>query len=172
MPSSDLIIRPATSADAALLPQVERRAGENFRQWPGLEWIAEDEVTSETRHLEMIAGGLVLLSTQSDGQISGFASTEMLGNAMHLWQIAVEPDHQGQGIGSALIARCRTEAMARSAKALTLTTFRDVPWNGPWYRRLGFAILATSDLTPELRKILEQEAEAGLTDRCAMSLRL
>ena len=46
--------------------------------------------------------------------------------------------------------------------ALTLTTFRDVPWNAPYYRRCGFRVLDEQEWTPGLRAIREREAGHGL----------
>jgi len=56
--------------------------------------------------------------------------------------------------------------------ALTLTTFRNVPWNAPFYARLGFEKMTT--LTPELRRKREEETAHGFAyeTRCAMHLPL
>jgi hypothetical protein len=56
--------------------------------------------------------------------------------------------------------------------SLTLTTFRDVPWNAPFYARLGFEYV--TELTPELRQKREEETAHGLAfdSRCAMRLPL
>ncbi len=43
-----------------------------------------------------------------------------------------------------------------------LTTFRDVPWNMPFYARLGFDEVAPNELTPALRAVLADEARRGL----------
>ena len=45
---------------------------------------------------------------------------------------------------------------------MTLTTFRDVPWNAPFYERLGFCVLDSSELTPELDAVVREEAARGL----------
>ena len=45
---------------------------------------------------------------------------------------------------------------------MTLTTFAEVPWNAPYYARLGFTILATDQLTPGLRRIRDHEVARGL----------
>jgi hypothetical protein len=45
---------------------------------------------------------------------------------------------------------------------VTLCTFRDVPWNAPFYQRLGFRPLASDELTPALGERMRREAEAGL----------
>ncbi len=58
--------------------------------------------------------------------------------------------------------------------AITLTTYSDVPWNGPYYRRLGFRTLAEHELTPALWGIRRAEAARGLDrwTRAAMRLDL
>ena len=45
---------------------------------------------------------------------------------------------------------------------LTLSTFRSVPWNAPYYARLGFAELPAAELTPGLTEILAAETAFGL----------
>ncbi|WP_206604336.1 hypothetical protein [Arthrobacter pityocampae] len=50
----------------------------------------------------------------------------------------------------------------QGCSALTLTTFADVPWNAPYYARLGFAIVAPERLTPGLRAVRDHEAAVGL----------
>ncbi|WP_234423833.1 hypothetical protein [Intrasporangium calvum] len=43
-----------------------------------------------------------------------------------------------------------------------MTTYRDVPWNGPYYQRLGWDVLADDDLGPQLRAIRDHERASGL----------
>ncbi|GAA3138287.1 GNAT family N-acetyltransferase [Nonomuraea salmonea] len=63
---------------------------------------------------------------------------------MHLDQLAVRPERMRQGIGGRLVAAVIDHARACGAPGVTLTTFRDVPWNGPWYARHGFSVLPES----------------------------
>ena len=53
-------------------------------------------------------------------------------------------------------------AQARGYPAATLSTFRDVPWNGPFYRNHGFRDLQPAEWTPGMRAIREKEARHGL----------
>lgn len=160
-------IRRAAPGDAGALPAVECSAGEAFRALPDLAWIADGEVQSARRHRELIAAGLALVAELS-GRPVGFLNAEIFGNRLHLWQIAVHADHQGQGIGTRLLRRAIREAAARGLHAMTLTTFREVSWNEPYYRRLGFVPLQAP--SGHLRRILADEARAGLPmeRRCAM----
>ncbi|MFC7588768.1 GNAT family N-acetyltransferase [Nonomuraea antimicrobica] len=81
---------------------------------------------------------------------------------MHLEQLAVDPAHMRQGIGGRLVTAVVDHARAAGASAVTLTTFRDVPWNAPWYERHGFATLPETEWGPELRALVEHERELGI----------
>ena len=65
-------------------------------------------------------------------------------------------------IGRALLGHAAQRAASDGMPALTLTTFEHVPWNAPYYARLGFRILDDAEVTPGLRAIRQREAEIGL----------
>ena len=75
---------------------------------------------------------------------------------------AATADWARRGIGRALVEHAAGRAAAEGLAALTLTTFADVPWNAPYYARLGFRVLAEDDLTPGLRAVRAAERERGL----------
>jgi hypothetical protein len=56
--------------------------------------------------------------------------------------------------------------------AVTLTTFEHVPWNAPFYARLGFQQLDEHSLSPAMAQRLRSERETGLRQRVAMRLSL
>lgn len=103
-------------------------------------------------------------------RIVGFLNGEMAPDALHIHQVAVHHGHQRKGIGRQLIARVQEIAAERGAGFLTLTTFQHVPWNEPYYLRLGFETMPDAALNGRLRAILKREWEAGLASeqRCAM----
>ena len=80
----------------------------------------------------------------------------------HLEQVTVHPDWGHRRLGQEQVERLKAWATARQLPTITLTTFTDVPWNGPYYRRLGFRIVDESQLTPGLRRIRRSEADRGL----------
>ena len=53
-------------------------------------------------------------------------------------------------------------AAATLLRQVTLTTFRGVPWNMPFYARLGFEELPRAEWPPPLRAIVADEAARGL----------
>ena len=164
-----ITIRIATEEDAELLPKIERSSGEAFRQIEHLAWIADDEVQSVERHLSLIRQGSSWVAHSATQGIAGFLSAERHGRSLHVWQMAVHADWQKQGIGRKLIGAAVRWSLAQDITALTLTTFRNVPWNEPFYRSCGFRVIET-DVPVSLQNILDAEAAAGLPreQRCAM----
>jgi hypothetical protein len=69
--------------------------------------------------------------------------------------------HQGLGIGRALIAAAEAQAAADGHAEVTLTTYLEVPWNAPFYRRLGFADFVPGPDRPDLLKVQADEAAWG-----------
>ncbi|MDQ0464093.1 GNAT superfamily N-acetyltransferase [Caulobacter ginsengisoli] len=166
-------IRLAHLEDAAQLPQVETSAGARFREAPGLEWIADDEVTPAQAYPPFITDGAVWVA-EEDGAILGFLLATPEGEALHVLELAVAHEAQGRGLGRALMAAAAAKARALGLKAVTLTTFRDLVWNEVFYRRLGYRTLAEGELDERLRGYLAREIERGLPGerRCAMRLDL
>jgi GNAT superfamily N-acetyltransferase len=89
---------------------------------------------------------------------------------VHIEQVSVDPTHAGRGIGAALIEHVCGLARADGRTAATLTTFRDIPWNAPYYARLGFDELPEDEWGPELRALVAHERDAipGDAPRVAM----
>jgi GNAT superfamily N-acetyltransferase len=117
--------------------------------------------------------GLVWVATEGDAPI-GFASTEPFEDALHLWELAVRIEAQKRGAGRALVMAVIDDARARSLPAVTLTTFRDIAWNAPFYARLGFVEVPWAEANPRLADLRAHEAALGLDvdKRCAMRLAL
>jgi hypothetical protein len=65
-------------------------------------------------------------------------------------------------------------ARQQALRAVTLTTFRDLPWNAPFYQRLGFNVLAATEIDAHLVEALQAEIAIGFPSerRCAMRLPL
>lgn len=72
------------------------------------------------------------------GDPFGFAHVEVIDGFAHLGQLSVRPEALRQGYGSALVRAAMHEAWLLGFDRLSLTTYRDLPWNGPFYRSLGF----------------------------------
>ncbi|KIC70408.1 GNAT family N-acetyltransferase [Kocuria rhizophila] len=161
------IIRLALSADVLSLPAIEAAAGELFRLI-GMPEVADDTLP-DTEQLTLAASdGRVWVATVDD-QVVAYAFAVVRDGSAHLEQVSVHPDHAGQRIGAALINAVASWAHDRGDARLTLTTFADVPWNAPYYRRLGFRPLPDDVLGPQLAAELTAERERFTAPRLAMA---
>jgi GNAT superfamily N-acetyltransferase len=168
------MIRPARASDGADLQAIERLAGEQFRT-VGMDEIADDSPPS----LEVLAAyaaegrSWVAVDGSGDGSGSpvGYAVVEVVDDCAHVEQVSVRPDHQGRGVGRALLDRVQSWATSTGLAGVTLTTFADVPWNGPLYEHLGFRVLAEAEVGPELRALVAKEAAHGLDPETRVCMR-
>jgi GNAT superfamily N-acetyltransferase len=112
-------------------------------------------------HLDLNHDHVWILADQQDQPI-GFAIVHMLDDSVHLHEIDVSPRYARQGLGRRLIEGIACWARTAGATALTLTMFCDVPWNGPYYVRLGFRTLDVTTLNPALQAVRLAEEKAGL----------
>jgi GNAT superfamily N-acetyltransferase len=102
----------------------------------------------------------------------GFACARLADHALHLHEISVRQEAQGQGVGRQLLQQVVDAGRCAGVRELTLTTFVDVPWNAPFYARFGFEMLQESRLCERLQSILASEHAHGHSGRCAMRLRV
>src|SRR6185503_20500507 len=93
----------------------------------------------------------------------GFALVEMLSDGLpHLDEVDVHPCHGRRGVGTELVRTVCEWVARRGLSGLTLTTFRAVPWNMPFYARLGFEEVTPAAWRPEVEAVVRDEAARGL----------
>ena len=93
----------------------------------------------------------------------GFAHVKVLEPGVaHLDELDVHPDHGRRGLGTRLVTAVCEWAASAGYRSVTLATFRDVPWNMPFYARLGFEVIPSGELTPALLAVVRDEARRGL----------
>jgi len=161
--------RLARPDDLATLQSIELAAGVLFREI-GMTDVAEHPPPTLQVLEHFQSDGRAWVSVDADDRPVGFVLVELIDGAAHIEQVSVDPAHARKGLGRALIDHVAGWAAARDLPALTLSTFRTVPWNAPYYARLGFRELADGELTPGLRDVLAAEATLGLNpaDRICM----
>jgi GNAT superfamily N-acetyltransferase len=152
------MIRPAAAGDVEAIRQVERRAGELFREI-GMAEVADEELPSPSLVAGFVRDGRAWVD-ERDGMVAGFIVVRRLADACHVVQVSIDPAYRGQRIGAALIRHLEPWAVSHGLDALTLTTFEHVPWNAPYYERLGFEQLAPSAMTVGLAAVFEEEGRA------------
>ncbi|OTA15203.1 acetyltransferase [Xenorhabdus vietnamensis] len=167
-------IRLTQKSDITQLPAIEHSAAKLFRFIPELAWVADGHVQTEQQHLEYIEQGNSWVALNVISQPIGFILAKPLNGGLHIMELSVHEDWQRNGIGKALIDKVIMVAEQNHLNAVTLTTFRYVNWNAPFYHKLGFEILYSQQLTESLRQILQREIDYGFAEgqRCAMKLLL
>jgi ribosomal protein S18 acetylase RimI-like enzyme len=154
-------IRHATAAELPALQDIERAAGAPFHDL-GMAWIAENEPPALDVLERFRRSGRAWVAADDGDRPVAYLICEPVDGALHIEQISVHPDFAHRRIGQALLAHAADRAHDEGLSGLTLTTFTEVPWNAPYYERLGFHVLAAAELTPGLREIRAQERELGL----------
>lgn len=158
---SEVTIRAARPDELPLLIEIERAAGASFRSL-GMDAVADHDPGSAEQLVPYAEAGRVFVAVTVTDRPVGHLLLDVVDGAAHVDQLSVHPDHARRGIGRALIERAESWARDRGIPALTLTTYVEVPWNGPYYERLGFHYLTSDEETPALRSIRERERESGL----------
>lgn len=156
---TSVVLRAGTADDLPALQDIEVAAGRAFAEL-GMDLVAGDEPASLGALLTYVEGGRAWVAVQESNQPCGYLIADIVDGCGHIEQVSVHPVFRGLRIGRDLIARSEAWAHARGLPALTLTTYRDVPWNGPYYERLGFRCLTVE--TAGLAAIRRREADAGL----------
>ncbi len=161
-------IRLARPDDLDVLPQIERAAATLFRAtaYPAM---ADADLVSLQVNLDHEYVWVAVTPTDVP---MAFAIAHPLDISVHLHELDVDPRFARQGVGRALIQTVADWARAASYPALTLTTFADVAWNGPYYTRLGFRTLDDRLLSPGLQAVRQAEAAAGLPMAQRVCMRL
>lgn len=152
-------IRLATPEDLPVLQRIEVRAGELFTE------IGMPEIAAHPPpELDELAGAAAVLVAVPDdgGEPIGYAVIELVDDETHLEQVSVLPEAGGRGVGTALLEAVVDWARARGDEAVTLTTFRDVAFNGPLYAKRGFDHVPEDEWTPSQRAIIAAQAAMGM----------
>jgi GNAT superfamily N-acetyltransferase len=154
-------IRPADADEYFLLPDIERSASQRFSAIGGLGPVAEDEPDSP----EFVAAagrcGAVFVAAQGRDPV-GYVIAGFLDRTIYIYDLAVLEGHGRRGLGAALVEEVCQFARRERQTAVTLSTFTDVPWNGPFYLRLGFRYLRREEWTPALHVIRLREVDKKL----------
>ncbi len=166
--ASDGAIREARPDDLPRYAVIERAAATLYAPW-GLDGVFESTPTEPERVARAIAEHDLIVAADPQDVMIGYALVGMEGTDLHLEELAVEPAHGRRGHGTALL--CATIALGRSrgARRITLVTLDFVPFGKAFYERCGFAVLAPTALSPQLRELAPPDARDG---RVAMALSL
>jgi predicted N-acetyltransferase YhbS len=153
--------RAARPGEIETIRALERASAQRFIGL--MDALAADEPSPAAVLAARIGTGGLIVAVDGDDLV-GFVMFRTVEDHAYVEQIDVLPTHEGQRIGAALLDVVSGRARATGLKGLSLSTFRDVPWNAPYYRWLGFVDVADEALTPGMRAIREEHLARGLDE--------
>ncbi len=168
---SDFSIRLASAKDAEGFHRVEEDAATLLKKEPSLKGIPVPPSSSAEHYRKVIAKGQCLSALAGD-EVIGFAAAGRVGRELHLHELSVATAHQRRGIGATLLRALIIDAGNSGLRAITLNTYRDIPWNAPFYARYGFVEVENFEGREHLAQSLEGAVALGMPRerRCAMIL--
>jgi GNAT superfamily N-acetyltransferase len=155
------LVRAARPDDLPHLAAIEKAALVMFAR-VGLLELVDGMVLDLAEVQRYHAEGFVAVGEHNRDGLVGFVVVRPLGGAAHVQEMDVRPEHTGRGLGRRMLETAMAWAGAAGYSAATLTTFRDVPWNAPFYARCGFRELALADASPDLLELRRLEGTYGL----------
>ncbi|MGP9821760.1 GNAT family N-acetyltransferase [Salinarimonas sp. NSM] len=152
-------LRPLAEGDAPRLAALERASRRRYADHGGaLAWVAEMPAMPPER----FDRGDTLVADGADGTPLGYVLLEPLDGLLYIVGIAVAPQAGRRGVGRTLMREAEVRASAQGLGGTSLATFREPPWNGPWFRRLGYTAMPEHRIGPGLAAVLTRHA--GLVD--------
>ena len=140
---------------------IEREAAQRFLGSPEA-WIAGDPPAPESLlDARLEDGGLWVACLDGERPVAALRFRP-LGDSLYIEQIDVLPAFSGLRLGAALLDWADDLAREAGYAALVLSTFRDIPWNAPWYGRIGFEVIGV--LPPELETLRSEHLARGLDE--------
>ncbi|HEX7913562.1 MAG TPA: GNAT family N-acetyltransferase [Paraburkholderia sp.] len=155
--------RFAAPHDARTIRAIEFEAGERFLS-VDMAGIADAPPMDLELVLRKIDAREIIVALDADETCAGFVMFEPQPERIYVQELDVLTSHAGRRIGAALIEQVAQLARARQLSQLILSTFRDVPWNAPYYRRLGFRDIETADLDAALIARRDAHIARGLDE--------
>jgi predicted N-acetyltransferase YhbS len=168
-------IRTALLEELPRLSQLERAAAGRFLDTPYGFLVDGDPLSLDFIQQQWQAGAVWVAVDQRE-VVVGYAIAREVADTLYLQQIDVAPEHGRRGIGSALVTTVCAWAKQQDYAIVSLSTFRDIPWNAPFYSNLGFCPVDEADLTTGFQQLRRKELADGLpiSDRiimyCTLSL--
>jgi GNAT superfamily N-acetyltransferase len=155
------MIRIARVDDIAALIAIEIESGEAFRA-VGMQAVADEPPLTADQYKVFVLDERSFVHADANDEPIAYMLLEPLDGRLFIEQVTTSADYSGKKIGAGLIDFASDYASNFGVAGLSLTTFRDVPWNAPYYARLGFQVVTDSRVTPGLIAKLGTESARGL----------
>lgn len=161
-------VRLASPQDILHLEGIERSAATAFSIYP--EYSPDWPTVPQEKLQAMAKDKKLWVAVSEENKPIGFAGCRDMDNILYVHEISVSADCQKQGIGRKLMDTILSFASLEQYDGVGLTTSRDVPWNMPFYKTLGFSEMTDQIEQPMLWEQLQHEIKDGANPRtrCTM----
>lgn len=112
-----------------------------------IETFLEGTRTDEARLASMMQKGEVLIAENGEGELLASIYTERRGNRGYLGMLAVNPAHQGGGLGQQMLAAAEERFRERGCEAIDISVLSLRSELPRIYRRYGFVETGTEEFT-------------------------
>lgn len=153
-------IRLASADDVPKVAPLERAAAEVFRTI-GMDAIADDPPIAESILLQAVEDRRLWVAVEY-GVLKAYLLGDFLPRSLHIDQVTVHPDAARRGLGALMIESVSADPRSKQRGLLTLTSFANVPWNAPYYERIGFLDIAERDWPEGVAEKVATERAKGL----------
>jgi predicted N-acetyltransferase YhbS len=158
-----ITFRFAVPGEIDTVRAIEYEAAQRFASI-GLTGIADAQPMNADFVRRKIEASEIIVALSGAVQCVGFVMFAPLPARFYIEELDVLTAWAGRRIGAALLGQVERLARMAGARQLVLSTFRDVPWNAPYYRRLGFEVIESAQLDAKLRAIRAAHVARGLDE--------
>lgn len=163
-------IRLARPDEVGRLREIEDEAGERFNGLDIFDPSLDSSFSLDEMYRLAKLNQVWVTCDKNDTPVGMVLASVRDGNA-YIEELDVLPEHGRRGLGTRLIDQVCIWAIENGCSAVDLSTFRDVPWNGPFYRKNGFRDLTIAEWTTEMPKIRDSETAQGLAPEARVFMR-
>ena len=133
------VVRQAVEADVPALTVLINKAFEVERFFKRGDRTSDDDLKG------LLARGAILFVEDADRRAMASVYVEARGDRVYIGMVAVDPTHQGQGLGRRLMEAAEAHGRARGCRAADITVVNLRTELPPFYRRLGYVAAGTAE---------------------------
>ncbi|GFF52507.1 hypothetical protein IFM51744_07864 [Aspergillus udagawae] len=162
-------IRPAIEEDIPRLNTIETSAAQLFCT-VNLAWVADSPPLDPATLRSMIIQQNVWVAVTADNTEVGFIAVQELDGMLYIAEMDVHANWQRRGVARMMLEEAERQARDRGYEYVSLTTYRDLEFNGRFYARMGFEEVDVDIAGEGHGRELEEQARCGhdRARRCVM----
>lgn len=166
-----ILIAPAVEAHLEEIPGIELAAAAVFAE-SDLPASIRYKVTEPADLRAAMQQNRLWVAIDGGDRIAGFAMVDFADGQAYLVEVDVLPEYGRQGIGRRLVGAAIDWARSKGFDSLWLITFAHLPWNAPFYEKLGFSIVDRAEHGAELAGLIEEEGQLGINTDNRVAMRI